>query len=316
MVIILFTVLAIAICFIVAGLLLSPRSPEPTPQELSYATRGSGARRTRVSQTAERQMRMRRAAYEFRPSPWSNVVGLLNVSRVFNPRMGDQTPWIGIALILIALFCVGTIMLRTLLPNSALILATSWGDLQPQSTPAAAAPAPKSNVDLFPGIMGASKALVRLGQLDPQQYASQKEFDTWAYSACSTASMTEVINSYGKNYRITQILQVESSIHAITPELGLLSPSGIGATVSHFGFNSTILNKPSIDDVLKIANNGRPVIVSFPPERWAGGHLLVVRGGNSSQVYLADSSKLNMQVMARSTFLKYWGGFATVVTPK
>lgn len=40
----------------------------------------------------------------------------------------------------------------------------------------------------------ASQQLARISQLDPNQYASNAEFSTWAYSACSTASMTEVFD--------------------------------------------------------------------------------------------------------------------------
>ncbi|HYU73715.1 MAG TPA: hypothetical protein VEL31_13630, partial [Ktedonobacteraceae bacterium] len=44
-------------------------------------------------------------------------------------------------------------------------------------------------------------------------------------------------------------------------------------------------------------------------------HILVVRGGDSTYVYLADSSRLNMQAMLHATFTKYWAGFAVVVYP-
>ncbi len=102
----------------------------------------------------------------------------------------------------------------------------------------------------------------------------------------------------------------------ITPDLGLLEPTGIDRTVAQFGFQTDWLSNSSLDTVIKVANQGHPVIVGFPPALWSGGHLLVVRGGNSQDVYLADSSRLNMQVMARATFMQYWAGFAVVVSPK
>jgi ABC-type bacteriocin/lantibiotic exporter with double-glycine peptidase domain len=162
---------------------------------------------------------------------------------------------------------------------------------------------------------------MRINQLDASQYSSSQEYNLWAYSTCSTASMTEVINAYdsyyhmGRQYRITDILKVEASIHEITPDLGLLQPTGLDRTAARFNFQVTWLNNPSLDQLIKVAASGRPIIVNFPPDRWSGGHLLVVRGGNSKYVYLADSSRLNMQAMARPTFLKYWAGFAAVMTP-
>lgn len=171
----------------------------------------------------------------------------------------------------------------------------------------------KSQPTIASAPFNASKALVRLYQLDPGQYASQMEFDTWAYAACSAASMTEVMNAYGKHLRIHDVLAYEAQIGAITPDLGLLSTEGITHTVDHFGFKTTYLAAPSLDETIRIGNEGHPLIINFPPDKWDGGHLLVLLGGNATHVHLADSSRLNMQWMARSTFLKYWAGWGMIV---
>ena len=123
--------------------------------------------------------------------------------------------------------------------------------------------------------------LVRLGQLDPKQYRSVSEYQTWAYSACSTAAMTEVMNYYGHRYRITDVLAVESSIGAITPQLGLVQEDGIARTVAHFGFQTDAGHDLTLDQIIGFANQGTPVIVGFPPQRYPGGHLLVVTGGTT-----------------------------------
>src|SRR5947209_16034677 len=115
--------------------------------------------------------------------------------------------------------------------------------------------------------INASQQLVRIPQLDPNQYASLSEYNTWAYSACSTASMTEVFNAYGRHYRITDVLQVEAQIGAITPQLGLVSSSGIQAAAAQFGFKTTWSNSSDLDTIINIANNGKPVIVDFSPDR-------------------------------------------------
>ncbi|HZR44007.1 MAG TPA: C39 family peptidase [Ktedonobacteraceae bacterium] len=158
--------------------------------------------------------------------------------------------------------------------------------------------------------------VVRISQLDPNQYSSVQEYRTWSGSACSAASMTEVMNAYGRSYRITDVLAVEARIGEIAPASGLLEEAGIEKTVQVFGFAATWGHQLSLDRVIAIANQGKPVIVGFPPQRWAGGHLLVVTGGDSSTVLLADSSGYNMPSLARSRFLSYWGGFSAVVTPK
>jgi len=165
------------------------------------------------------------------------------------------------------------------------------------------------------GQLNASQQLVRVSQLDPAQYSSSEEYNTWAYSACSAAAMTEVFNAYGHQYRVTDILKVEAQIGEITPALGLLRPEGIEHTAAQFGFRTTWGNAWTLDQVIETANRGNPVIVSFPPDRYDGGHILVVTGGNGSTVYLADTSLWNRHSLSRMQFLQWWEGYAAVVTP-
>lgn len=162
----------------------------------------------------------------------------------------------------------------------------------------------------------AAQQLMRISQLDPNQYASNAEYNTWAYSACSTAAMTEVFNSYGYHFHITDVLRIESQIGAITPDLGLVDPSGIASTAARFGFTTQWGNNGLLDQIIATANSGKPVIVGFPPDRYEGGHIVVVIGGDSNNVLLADTSLWNRRILSRAQFLQWWGGFYAVVTPK
>jgi hypothetical protein len=163
--------------------------------------------------------------------------------------------------------------------------------------------------------VNASQQLIRISQLDPAQYNSSSDYSTWAYSACSAASMTEVFDSYGRNFRIGDVLKVEARIGAITPQLGLVDPSGIQATAAQFGFKTVWSNSWQLDQIIGIANSGKPVIVSFPPARYDGGHILVLLGGDASMVYLADTSLWNRHALSRGQFMNWWEGFGAVVTP-
>lgn len=164
--------------------------------------------------------------------------------------------------------------------------------------------------------VNASKALARISQLDESEYASQNEYDTWAYSACSTASMTEVFNAYGRHYRIADVLKVEADLGEITPQLGLMENAGIANTAAKFGFKTDWGNDWTLDEVLSIANLGRPVIVGWPPDHYDGGHIVVVTGGDANEVYLADSSLWDRHALSRTQFMQWWGGFAAVVMPE
>lgn len=215
----------------------------------------------------------------------------------------ESVPYSVIVIGLVSIFILGIYALNFVLPHQALINLLLFNLNTPVKT------TQTSNFQV-------SQNLVRLSQLDPAQYNSTQEFQLWAYSACSTASMTEVFDSYGRHYRITDVLKVEAQIGEITPQLGLLEDIGIQRTATRFGFKTTWGHNLSLDQIIAVANSGKPVIVSFPPDRYAGGHLLVVTGGNSNIVKLADSSLWNRKVLSRAQFLNWWEGFYAIVTPQ
>lgn len=348
MTIVLLTLLAIAITLVLAGLFLSPKPQQAPPQpDIPFVTRNGTRMYRGDSQPYQpgKSVRLQRSVtmdvdyqtykpykpqrsytqYETtqQPGNWSRVLSLINVKQLIYPRAGEPTPWLGVCLILIALFGIGMFSVQSLLLSHS--GQSFWITNMTVATPAAMsqAAAKKTTSDqtaknqpLFTGMAGASKALVRIDQMATNQYNSAAEYDKWALSACSTATMTEVMNAYGHNYRITDVLKVQSNLGQITPALGLVESSGIDITVTKFGFQTTYLNNPSLDQVIQIANQGRPVIVSFPPDRVPGGHILVVIGGQGSQVYLSDSSTLDQTVMSQAAFTSLWEGFAVVVTPK
>jgi uncharacterized protein YvpB len=159
----------------------------------------------------------------------------------------------------------------------------------------------------------------RLSQLDCVQYASSEECMRWGPSACSATSMAEVLNAYGQDVKIADVLAVEREVKAITPALGLLDEQGITQTVERFGFVATIDHQHSLEQVLALANGGTPIIVSFPPATYPpGGHILVVTGGDATHVFLADSAPQNWIQLSHTQFLHYWGptGLTAIVTPR
>jgi predicted double-glycine peptidase len=231
--------------------------------------------------------------------PTSAIWGRINVR-----QKGEPLPWSIITIGLISIFILGLYTLNFVLPHHALISLLFFNQ-------SVSADPPKPQP-----VFQASQNLVRISQLDPAQYNSQQEYNLWAYSACSSAAITEVINAYGHHYRVTDILKVEAQIGEITPQQGLLEDIGIQRTATQFGFKTTWGHNLSLDQIMDIANHGKPVIVSFPPDKYAGGHLLVVIGGNSNYVYLADSSLWNRRSLSRAQFLNWWEGFYAIVTPQ
>lgn len=318
--------LVISLVVMLAGLILSPKPGMRSSLAAPTAVLPEPGRRVMVKPVPMRASRMvgPQPLY-MRPLPVVTEGG--SVASISLPTMvehfygqrrtGQLIPWKVIIVGLVSIFVLGLYSLNILLPHPVL-----WS-LVTFYTPAPAASTSQSQSHNSPQysasqdlVYNASQGLIRLSQLDPGQYNSPQEYNLWAYSACSAASMTEVMNAYGHHYRVTDILKVEAQLGEITPELGLLEDVGIQRTVAQFGFKTTWGHSLSVDQIIAVANHGRPVIVSFPPDRYAGGHLLVVTGGNSSSVYIADSSLWNRHSLSRAQFLQWWEGFYAIVTPK
>lgn len=312
------TILVVGLIITFAGLFLSsPKTRVPTARGPVYTEQGLRVRR--ASASMNRQLRTRQFALDVEPRGCTNIFASINtnsIASIFTGRRARQEfSWFLLAIVLLLLLAFEFYLSGLLHPGFMLV---PWGPdaATTNSINRNSGSKKVSPPELFTGMVGASKALKRISQLDPGQYNSGQDYNTWAYSTCSAAAMTEVINSYGHNYRIADILKVEAGLGEITPALGLMEPQGIDHTVARFGFNTWWLTKPSLDQVITVANHGHPVIVDFPPSRWAGGHILVVVGGDSNYVYIADSSSLNMQAFTHTNFLKYWVDFAAVVTPR
>jgi hypothetical protein len=304
--------LSLSFTFVIAGLFLSPKPRIRGRQAVSTGH----TRRPIVVESdpypkpaivQSKHLIVRRPPMEIARYTGASIAIPIIIDHEFE-RIQTRKPmsWTVIFISLVAIFLLGLYILNSVFPHQAnwsLFMLYGNSPSTKQSS---------QNTSQF----NATQNLVRLSQLDPAQYASNQEFTTWAYSACSTAALTEVLNAYGRHYRVADILKVEAQIGEITPQLGLLEDVGIQRTAAQFGFKTTWGHNLSLDQIIDIAIHGRPVIVSFPPDRYAGGHLLVVTGGNGSVVNLIDSSRWNRHSLSRAQFLQWWEGFYAIVTPK
>jgi len=294
------------------GLPVTKRRREVTDLELSVATRSTevtGIVRLGPSvinrQTGVTGAVGLRSPVIKRRTEDRGLVGLWN----------DRVPhWLQLTLLTGTPFCLCLLLFMQMANFGFPPALAIMSNLAPQPTPVSAnSTVYGENLNLS----GASKSLVRLAQGDPNQYISQDEYNQWAASACSAAAMTEIINAYGHNYRITDILKVEAGLHEITPELGLLEDKGISRTMDQFGFKMVPLQHTTLDDAIDVANQGHPVIISFASSGyWPGGHILVLRGGNAQNVDLADSSRLNLTIVTRNQFSQWWRGFTALAVPQ
>ncbi|MEO6889321.1 MAG: cysteine peptidase family C39 domain-containing protein [Ktedonobacteraceae bacterium] len=297
--------LAVSLTFIVAGYLLSSRPATYNQRAASYDERGV-RRSSRPGASAHRSMEQpiasRRASIALSATAMSMAAQAPGVR-----RSSRQPSWKIMTIGLVSSIILGLYLLNLLLPQHG-FLGYYLFDTAPAATPATQNQASSPVYHAF--------QITRISQLDPAQYNSPQEYHTWAYAACSAAAMTVVIDAYGHHYRVIDIISVESRLGEITPQMGLLEDVGLARTLAQFGFKASWGYQLNLDQVIATGNKGQPVIVDFPPDRFAGGHLLVVTGGTADSVFLADSSGLNMRTMARARFLQLWGGFSAVATPR
>ena len=300
------TLLGFALLVTLAGFLLSFK-----PQSRGVVTRATRARMRNLDTEPILNPRYRRAVTT-QVVPRAARVMTISTSgfglSLGRRGPGERIPWPYFIIGLISIFVLALFAFNAVFPRNAVLVPTWFAN-------SAQAQQSQQNSDPAPRFYGASKVLKRISQLDPAQYNSTQDYNTWAYSACSTAAMTEVFNSYGRHYRIADVLKVEASINEITPALGLVEDVGIQRTATLLGFTTNWGYSRSLDTVISIANKGEPVIVGWPPSRYDGGHLVVVVGGDSSRVFLADSSLYNRTSLTRAQFMKWWAGFSAVVTP-
>jgi hypothetical protein len=164
----------------------------------------------------------------------------------------------------------------------------------------------------------ASQRLVRLDSAARDQYHTDYQRRVWVWSSCSGFAMTEVMNAYGRHLIAADVLQEELNLGVWSVSLGLLRDTGVALTANHFGFNASLSNTRTLQNLITTSNKGAPIIVSVRDGHYfPGGHLFVIRGGDSQYVYIADSSPANFTRMTHAMFLGMWQprSFSAVLTP-
>lgn len=136
------------------------------------------------------------------------------------------------------------------------------------------------------------------------------EWQLWSYSACSGCAMAALMDAYGaqkngKPLNCGDVLEVEYQLGVYDPgtiptqSRGLLPPGqeSLARTAAQFGFASDFSKNLSLDDLIQLANSGTPSIIGLPT------HVMILKGGDSNYVFLADSGGLHLTTVTRDEFL-------------
>ncbi len=156
----------------------------------------------------------------------------------------------------------------------------------------------------------ASSRIIRVDSAVRGQYYTDYQWNVWSWSSCSGISMEEVMDAYGRHLIAADVLQVESDLGVWDTYNGLTGgEAGIAKAASYFGFRAVPNPPRTVQDLIAVANKGFPVIVGVP------GHILVVRGGDSNNVYLVDSAPADRTIMSRAEFANWWDNFSVELLP-
>jgi hypothetical protein len=169
----------------------------------------------------------------------------------------------------------------------------------------------QGQLTLQPQILNASERVLVHRQADRAQYNNDNpEWQLWSYSACSGCAMAALLDAYGatKNgnaLNCGDVLEVEYQLGVYDPgtsptqNQGLLPPGqlNMARTAAQFGFAADYSKNLSLDELIKLANSGTPSIVGFPT------HVMILKGGDSNTIFLADSGGLHLTVVTRNQFL-------------
>lgn len=155
-------------------------------------------------------------------------------------------------------------------------------------------------------------------------YDSKAQFDLWAGSACSAATLAEILTAYGLPH-MTIGRMIREFGADISPQWGLLTYDAFNKVASRYGLRADVYlsNNPlSYKQMLYLTNTlGIPVVVNMRATTGyyhylSGGHILVMTGGDNSRIRLVDSSLYYMKSLPLSTYNQMARPRNVVIVPK
>jgi hypothetical protein len=157
--------------------------------------------------------------------------------------------------------------------------------------------------------------------LVPEQYDSPEQFAVYSPAACSPSTLAEVLTAWGVPH--ATIGQMIDDLGAdLSPYAGLLTQDGFAVAAARHNMRADISWHLTYEQVLYLTNTlGIPVIVNFRRDYgyyhyFAGGHFLVVTGGDEQGVSIVDSSEYFIKYLPHDVFngLWQWRGDGTAMT--
>jgi hypothetical protein len=157
--------------------------------------------------------------------------------------------------------------------------------------------------------------------LRPDQYDSTDQFNAYSPAACSPSVLAEVLAAWGVPHA-TIGQMIDDLGGDLSPYWGLLTQDGFEVVAAKYHMRADISWHVTYNQMLYLTNAlSLPVIVNFRRDYgyyhyFAGGHFLVVTGGDQQGVRIVDSSEYFIKYLPQDVFdgLWQWRGDGTAMT--
>ncbi|MEI6043411.1 MAG: C39 family peptidase [Chloroflexota bacterium] len=129
-------------------------------------------------------------------------------------------------------------------------------------------------------VTGVSLTFPAISQRDKRQYSSEAEWKEWSPSACAPAVMVSVLNGYGKQVKISEVLGLMRDQGAISTSQGLFKYGVFSSIASKYGLRTDYSESKDLnrhfDSVIAAVQKGSPVIMNIQDATYfPNGHFIV-----------------------------------------
>lgn len=208
---------------------------------------------------------------------------------------------------------------RTMIVLCAMVIALI-GSLTAAGDPGFSPPTYKTGANSTDIQTVASKVQPITQLIRCDEYDSQQQCQDYGNAACSAAATTEVLTAWGVP-KMTIGRVIDEFGDDISMYGGLLTHAGFQRVAALHAFRADQSTKLTYNQMLYITNTlGIPLIVDVRISYgyysfFAGGHFLVMTGGDQNGVSIADSSEYYIHYLPKDIFYSMFTGQTTLLVP-
>ncbi len=133
---------------------------------------------------------------------------------------------------------------------------------------------------------GVSLSFPAISQRDKLQYQNEAEWRQWSASACSASAVASVLNGFGKNVKVTDVLNLMRDEGAISSSGGLFRYGVFNSIGAKYGLKVRYSESKDLDQhfdsIMNALQKGYPVVINIQDNTYfPNGHFIVAVRSNA-----------------------------------